>query len=143
VKAASGPDGETTELARAKDKTLFVELERRSDALPNAVNPAGTVVVGKFSDVGGFFWTPTTGAIDLGGGFATGVSADGNVFEDESAWVWTAKGGVECLPPPRPGQAPESGLSSQLRHPRGGDERRGPRDRRRQTANSGAPLSRP
>jgi probable HAF family extracellular repeat protein len=63
--------------AQADDKALLIELDRRSDALPNAVNPTGTVLVGKFADVGGFYWMPTTGAIDLGGGLATGVSADG------------------------------------------------------------------
>jgi len=57
---------------RAKDKTLLIELQRDSDALPQAVNPTGTVVVGKFADSGGFFWMPTTGAIDLGGALASG-----------------------------------------------------------------------
>jgi hypothetical protein len=71
-----GPAGSV----RAEDKTLLIELDRRSDALPNAVNPTGMVVVGKLSDVGAFYWMPTTGVIDLGGGFATGVSADGNTI---------------------------------------------------------------
>jgi probable HAF family extracellular repeat protein len=44
--------------------------------LPNAVNASGTVV-GKFDDGGSFYWMPTTGVIDLGGGFGTGISADG------------------------------------------------------------------
>jgi hypothetical protein len=43
---------------QAGDKTLLIELDLRSGALPNAVNPTGTVVVGKFSDVGGFYWMP-------------------------------------------------------------------------------------
>jgi len=67
-------------LVHAKDKTLFIELERNADALPNAVNPTGTVVVGKFADGGSFYWMPTTGVIDLGGGFGTGVSADGDTI---------------------------------------------------------------
>jgi probable HAF family extracellular repeat protein len=71
--AAMGP-------VQAEDKTLLIELDPRSDALPNAVNPTGTVVVGKFATSGGFYWMPTTGVIDLGGGFATGVSTDGNTI---------------------------------------------------------------
>jgi hypothetical protein len=60
-------------------KTLFIDLERNSDALPNAVNPTGTIVVGKFASAGGFYWMPTTGVIDVGS-FTTGVSADGDTI---------------------------------------------------------------
>jgi probable HAF family extracellular repeat protein len=62
----------------AADQTLLIEFE--TGALPNAVNPAGSVIVGKFDDSGGLYWMPTTGVIDLGGGLATGVSADGNTI---------------------------------------------------------------
>jgi probable HAF family extracellular repeat protein len=75
--------------AVADDKTLLIELDPRLGALPNAVNPTGTVVVGKFADSGGFYWMPTTGVIDIGSSFVTGVSADGE----------TIVGGD----PPRPG----------------------------------------
>ena len=60
----------------ADDRTIFIEFDPRSGALPNAVNASGTVV-GKFDDGGSFYWMPTTGVIDLGGGFGTGISADG------------------------------------------------------------------
>jgi hypothetical protein len=63
----------------ADDRTIFIELDARSGALPNAVNASGTVV-GKFDDGGSFYWMPTTGVIDLGGGFGTGISADGNTI---------------------------------------------------------------
>lgn len=63
----------------ADDRTIFIELDARSGALPNAVNASGTMV-GKFDDVGSFYWMPTTGVIDLGGGFGTGISADGHTI---------------------------------------------------------------
>jgi probable HAF family extracellular repeat protein len=63
----------------ADDRTIFIELDARSGALPNAVNASGTVV-GKFDDGGSFYWMPTTGVIDLGGGFGTGISADGHTI---------------------------------------------------------------
>jgi hypothetical protein len=37
----------------AEDRTIFIELDARSGALPNAVNASGTMV-GKFDDVGSF-----------------------------------------------------------------------------------------
>ena len=67
-----------TRTGRAEDKTVLIELERRSGALPSAVNANGSVVVGGFDGVGGFYWMPTTGAIFLGGQQALGVSADGS-----------------------------------------------------------------
>jgi probable HAF family extracellular repeat protein len=79
----------STGSAGASDRTSLIELDRRSRALPNAANPSGTVVVGKFDDGGGFYWMPTTGVIDLGGTFVTGVSADGETIVGNS--------------PPRPG----------------------------------------
>jgi probable HAF family extracellular repeat protein len=62
---------------RAEDKTTLIELDRRAEALPGAVNANGSVVVGALSSGGGFYWMPTTGAIFLGGQQALGVSADG------------------------------------------------------------------
>jgi probable HAF family extracellular repeat protein len=78
----------------AADQTLLIEID--TGALPNAVNPAGTVVVGKLADGGGFYWMPTTGVIYLGGGLATGVSADGETIvggappqpEVQNAAIW-------------------------------------------------------
>jgi probable HAF family extracellular repeat protein len=60
-----------------EDKTSLIELDRRSEALPQAVNVNGSVVVGALNSGGGFYWMPTTGAIFLGGQQALGVSADG------------------------------------------------------------------
>ncbi len=47
--------------ARANDKTLLIELEQRSGALPASVSASGAVVVGGFGGGGGFYWMPTTG----------------------------------------------------------------------------------
>jgi probable HAF family extracellular repeat protein len=63
----------------ADDRTVFIELEARAHALPDAINASGTVV-GKFDDGGSFYWMPTTGVIDLGGGFGSGVSGDGHTI---------------------------------------------------------------
>jgi hypothetical protein len=41
--------------ARADDKTLLIELEQRSSALPAATSATGTVVVGGFDQGGGFY----------------------------------------------------------------------------------------
>jgi probable HAF family extracellular repeat protein len=62
---------------RADDQTLLILFNQRSDAIPTAVNPTGTVIVGAFLGNGAFYWMPTTGVIDLGGGNAGAVSADG------------------------------------------------------------------
>ena len=59
---------------RADDRTVLIELAERG-ALPEAVNASGSIV-GKFDDGGSFYWMPTTGVIDLGGGFGTGISGD-------------------------------------------------------------------
>ena len=61
----------------ADDRTVLIELPQ--GALPDAVNASGTIV-GKFEDGGAFYWMPTTGVIDLGGGFGTGISADGHTI---------------------------------------------------------------
>jgi probable HAF family extracellular repeat protein len=66
--------------ARADDKTLLIELERRSEALPEALSASGAVAVGTFSDGGGFYWMPTTGVISIGGWLATDVSRDGRTI---------------------------------------------------------------
>jgi uncharacterized membrane protein len=41
-------------------------------------------------------------AANVDGSIVTGASCRLVVFEDQDAWVWTAAGGVECLPPPAP-----------------------------------------
>ena len=66
-----------TLMARASDKTLLIELEPRSSALPSAVSAGGAVVVGGFNEGGGFYWMPTTGVIFAGGKGASSVSRDG------------------------------------------------------------------
>jgi probable HAF family extracellular repeat protein len=66
--------------ARADDKTLLIELEQRSSALPSAMSATGTVVVGGFAGGGGFYWMPTTGVISIGGLGGTGVSRDGRTI---------------------------------------------------------------
>jgi probable HAF family extracellular repeat protein len=66
--------------ARADDKTLLIELEPRSAALPAAISAAGTVVVGDFAEGGGFYWMPTTGVISIGGWLGRDVSRDGRTI---------------------------------------------------------------
>ena len=54
--------------AGANDKTLLIELDQRSAALPASVSASGAVVVGSFGEgIGGFYWMPTTGAVATGG----------------------------------------------------------------------------
>src|SRR5204862_426746 len=60
-----------TVMARASDKTLLIQLDPRSTALPNGVSAGGTVVVGALGTGGGFYWMPTTGVIFTGGVRAT------------------------------------------------------------------------
>ena len=56
---------------RADEKTILIELEPRSDALPTGVSASGAVVSGGFNEgKGGFYWMPTTGVI-----FATATRA--------------------------------------------------------------------
>ena len=66
--------------ARASDKTLLIELEQRSAALPGGVSASGAVVVGGLSTGGGFYWMPTTGVIATGGLAANKVSRDGRTI---------------------------------------------------------------
>jgi probable HAF family extracellular repeat protein len=66
--------------ARADDKTLLIELERRSAALPGSVSASGSVVVGSFDEGGGFYWMPTTGVISIGGATGADVSRDGHTI---------------------------------------------------------------
>ena len=65
---------------RASDKAMLIEMEQRSDALPNGVSATGAVVVGSRNSGGGFYWMPTTGAIFIGGLGATMVSGDGRTI---------------------------------------------------------------
>jgi probable HAF family extracellular repeat protein len=69
-----------TLIAGASDKTLLIELDRRSSALPGGVSAGGAVVVGGFNEGGGFYWMPTTGAIFTGGVVADEVSRDGRTI---------------------------------------------------------------
>jgi uncharacterized membrane protein len=41
-------------------------------------------------------------AANFDGSIVTGANCLLTVFEDQSAWIWTPSGGVECLPPPAP-----------------------------------------
>lgn len=61
----------------ADDRTHLIEFDRRSAILARAVNVNGSVVVGGADNPGGYYWTPTTGTIFIGGVTATGVSGDG------------------------------------------------------------------
>src|SRR5262245_46632344 len=66
---------------RAEEKTLLIELESRSAALPTGVSASGAVVSGGFNGgLGGFYWMPTTGVIFAGGVQASGVSRDGHTI---------------------------------------------------------------
>jgi probable HAF family extracellular repeat protein len=71
--------------ARARDQPLWIELEQRSEALPGGVSAAGAVVVGGLLSGGGFYWMPTTGAISIGGAFASKVSRDGHTIVGRAA----------------------------------------------------------
>jgi probable HAF family extracellular repeat protein len=64
----------------ADDKTLLIELDRRSEALAADVSDSGAVVVGGFNGNGAFYWMPTTGAVFAGGVTADGVSGDGRTI---------------------------------------------------------------
>ena len=65
----------------ADDKTLLIELDQRSAALPTDVSDSGAVVVGAISDgTGAFYWLPTTGTVFAGGMAADGVSGDGRTI---------------------------------------------------------------
>src|ERR1700740_2745751 len=66
---------------RADEKTLLIELESRSEALPPGVSASGAVVSGGLNGgTGGFYWMPTTGVIFAGGVQASGVSRDGHTI---------------------------------------------------------------
>ena len=87
---------------RADDRTLLIELESRSGALPSGVSASGAVVSGGFDNgAGAFYWMPTTGVIFAGGAQASAVSRDGHTIvgtaRDSSriqqAAIWT--GGTE------------------------------------------------
>ncbi len=71
--------------AGASDKTLLIELDPRSGALPEGVSAGGAVVVGGSAQGGGFYWMPTTGVISTGGTFATKVSRDGRTIVGTAA----------------------------------------------------------
>jgi probable HAF family extracellular repeat protein len=64
----------------ASDKTVLIEFDLRSTALPASVSAGGAVVVGSLQVGGGFYWMPTTGVIYAGGRSATRVSRDGKVI---------------------------------------------------------------
>jgi len=83
---------------RADEKTMLIELEPRSEALPTGLSGGGAVVSGAFNNgAGGFYWMPTTGVIFAGGVQASGVSRDGHTIvgsaRDSSrvlqAAIWT------------------------------------------------------
>jgi probable HAF family extracellular repeat protein len=70
----------TIQLA-ADDKTILIELDRRSSALPAAMSASGAVVAGVINDtLNAFYWMPTTGVIFAGGVAADGVSRDGRTI---------------------------------------------------------------
>jgi probable HAF family extracellular repeat protein len=83
---------------RADEKTILIELEPRSDALPTGLSASGAVVSGGFNEgKGGFYWMPTTGVIFAGGVQALGVSRDGHTIIGsardsrgiQQAGIWT------------------------------------------------------
>ena len=87
---------------RADERTMLIEIEPRSEALPTGVSASGAVVSGGFNNGGGgFYWMPTTGVIFAGGAQASAVSRDGHTIvgtaRDSSriqqAAIWT--GGTE------------------------------------------------
>ena len=83
---------------RADEKTILIELEPRSEALPTGLSASGAVVSGGFNGgLGGFYWMPTTGVIFAGGVQAAGVSRDGHTIVGsardprliQQAAIWT------------------------------------------------------
>ena len=65
----------------ADEKTILIELEPRSEALPTGLSASGAVVSGGFNGGrGGFYWMPTRGVIFAGGVQAAGVSRDGHTI---------------------------------------------------------------
>jgi probable HAF family extracellular repeat protein len=83
---------------RADEKTILIELEPRSEALPTGLSASGAVVSGGFNEGGGgFYWMPTTGVIFAGGVQAAGVSGDGHTIVGlagdahgiQQAAIWT------------------------------------------------------
>jgi probable HAF family extracellular repeat protein len=87
---------------RADEKTLLIELEPRSEALPTGLSASGAVVSGGFNQgKGAFYWMPTTGVVFAGGEQASGVSRDGHTIVGSArdsqrilqAGIWT--GGTE------------------------------------------------
>jgi probable HAF family extracellular repeat protein len=83
---------------RADEKTILIELEPRSEALPTGLSASGAVVSGGFNEgKGGFYWMPTTGVIFAGGVYAAGVSRDGHTIVGlvrdsrgiQQAGIWT------------------------------------------------------
>jgi len=81
----------------ADEKTLLIELEPRSEALPSGVSASGAVVSGGLNGNSGFYWMPTTGVIFAGGMGAAGVSRDGHTIVGsardargiQQAAIWT------------------------------------------------------
>jgi len=63
---------------RGEDQTLLIELP--PGVLPTSVNASGSVVVGGLRSGGGFYWTPSTGDIFLGGNDAVESSRDGRTI---------------------------------------------------------------
>jgi len=83
---------------RADEKTILIEIEPRSEALPTGLSASGAVVSGGFNNgAGGFYWMPTTGVIFAGGVQASGVSRDGHTIVGwardasriQQAAIWT------------------------------------------------------
>jgi probable HAF family extracellular repeat protein len=83
---------------RADEKTILIELESRSEALPSGLSASGAVVSGGFNGNGAFYWMPTTGVIFAGGVQASGVSRDGHTIVGlaadshgiQQAAIWTS-----------------------------------------------------
>jgi probable HAF family extracellular repeat protein len=71
----------TTFETKADDKTLLIELDTRSEALPADLSDSGAVVAGGFNGGrGAFYWMPTAGTVFAGGVTADGVSGDGRTI---------------------------------------------------------------
>src|SRR5262245_44325108 len=62
----------------ADDQAVMFTLA--DSALPSDVGANGSMVVGSFQNVGGFYWMPTSGVVFVGGVGAASVSRDGKTI---------------------------------------------------------------
>jgi|Tabmets5t2r1_1033131.scaffolds.fasta_scaffold04654_3 probable HAF family extracellular repeat protein len=60
------------------DRPILILLP--PEALPTDLGAGGFVAVGSFFSGGGFYWTPLTGVVDIGGRAAVSISEDGRTI---------------------------------------------------------------